>query len=170
MGSACVLLNLQTALSRGEAGAIARPAALGPTSYHQRGQGASGAERNPAQTLDGDPLEHPTPGQRGWAVARRHRIWQKYGLQPHRVETFKFGTDPDFDRKLTDVVGLYLDDAGRNGAASQPNVYATDDYGTPVDSCDGRQVPSKVDAWTTSRAVAGGPAQSTEYIEGCALK
>jgi len=38
-----------------------------------------------------------------------HRIWQKYGLQPHRVETFKFSTDPDFDRKLTDVVGLYLD-------------------------------------------------------------
>jgi len=23
-----------------------------------------------------------------------HRIWRKYGLQPHRVETFKFSTDP----------------------------------------------------------------------------
>jgi transposase len=38
-----------------------------------------------------------------------HRIWRKYGLQPHRVEHFKFSTDPQFDRKLADVVGLYLD-------------------------------------------------------------
>lgn len=38
-----------------------------------------------------------------------HRIWQKYGLQPHRVETFKFSTDPAFDAKLADIVGLYLD-------------------------------------------------------------
>jgi len=38
-----------------------------------------------------------------------HRIWQKYGLQPHRVETFKFSTDPEFDAKLTDIIGLYLD-------------------------------------------------------------
>jgi transposase len=38
-----------------------------------------------------------------------HRIWQKYGLQPHRVETFKFSTDPEFDAKLADIVGLYLD-------------------------------------------------------------
>jgi len=45
----------------------------------------------------------------GLSRASIHRIWQKYGLQPHRVETFKFSTDPDFDRKLADVVGLYLD-------------------------------------------------------------
>jgi transposase len=38
-----------------------------------------------------------------------HRIWRKYGLQPHRVETFKFSTDPEFDSKLADIVGLYLD-------------------------------------------------------------
>jgi hypothetical protein len=38
-----------------------------------------------------------------------HRIWQKYGLQPHRVEHFKFSTDPQFERKLADIVGLYLD-------------------------------------------------------------
>jgi transposase len=37
-----------------------------------------------------------------------YRVWKKYGLQPHRVETFKFSTDPDFDRKMADVVGLYL--------------------------------------------------------------
>jgi len=38
-----------------------------------------------------------------------HRIWQKYGLQPHRVETFKFSRDPQFDFKLADITGLYLD-------------------------------------------------------------
>jgi transposase len=38
-----------------------------------------------------------------------HRIWRKYGLQPHRIKTFKFSTDPDFDTKMADVIGLYLD-------------------------------------------------------------
>ncbi len=38
-----------------------------------------------------------------------HRIRRKYGLQPRRVESFKFSTDPEFDRKLADIVGLYLD-------------------------------------------------------------
>jgi hypothetical protein len=37
-----------------------------------------------------------------------HRIWQAHNLQPHRVETFKLSRDPDFVRKLRDVVGLYL--------------------------------------------------------------
>jgi transposase len=45
----------------------------------------------------------------GLSSATVHRIWQKHGLQPHRVGTFKFSTDPDFDTKLADVVGLYLD-------------------------------------------------------------
>jgi transposase len=36
------------------------------------------------------------------------RIWQKHKLQPHRVESFKFSTDPDFVVKLRDIVGLYL--------------------------------------------------------------
>src|SRR5216117_3211557 len=37
-----------------------------------------------------------------------HRIWQAHNLQPHRVETFKLSRDPDFVRKLRDIVGLYL--------------------------------------------------------------
>ena len=45
----------------------------------------------------------------GLSSATVHRIWQKYGLQPHRVETFKFSRDPQFDQKLADIVGLYLD-------------------------------------------------------------
>jgi hypothetical protein len=30
------------------------------------------------------------------------------GLQPHRIETFKLSTDPDFVAKVHDVVGLYV--------------------------------------------------------------
>jgi transposase len=45
----------------------------------------------------------------GLSSATVHRIWQKYGLPPHRVETFKFSRDPALDEKLADVVGLYLD-------------------------------------------------------------
>jgi transposase len=45
----------------------------------------------------------------GLSSATVHRMWQKYGLQPHRVQTFKFSRDPQFDSKLADIVGLYLD-------------------------------------------------------------
>jgi transposase len=37
------------------------------------------------------------------------RIWQAFGLQPHRVETFKLSNDPQFIEKVRDIVGLYLD-------------------------------------------------------------
>jgi hypothetical protein len=34
--------------------------------------------------------------------------WQAFSLQPHRVETFKLSTDPQFIEKVRDIVGLYL--------------------------------------------------------------
>jgi transposase len=37
------------------------------------------------------------------------RIWRAFGLQPHRVETFKLSSDPYFIDKVRDIVGLYLD-------------------------------------------------------------
>lgn len=37
------------------------------------------------------------------------RIWRAFGLQPHRVETFKLSNDPLFVEKVRDIVGLYLD-------------------------------------------------------------
>lgn len=37
-----------------------------------------------------------------------HRIWKAHALQPHRVETFKFTTDPNAEAKIRDIVGLYL--------------------------------------------------------------
>ena len=36
------------------------------------------------------------------------RIWRKHKLQPHRVESFKFSSDPQFAGKVRDIVGLYL--------------------------------------------------------------
>jgi transposase len=36
------------------------------------------------------------------------RIWHAFGLQPHRVETFKLSKDPLFIDKVRDIVGLYL--------------------------------------------------------------
>jgi putative transposase len=36
-----------------------------------------------------------------------HRIWQAFGLQPHRQKHFKLSTDPLFVEKVRDIVGLY---------------------------------------------------------------
>jgi transposase len=41
------------------------------------------------------------------------RIWRAFGLQPHRVETFKLSTDPRFVDKVRDIVGLYLNPLDR---------------------------------------------------------
>lgn len=69
-----------------------------------------------ALTLQGPPKRS---GMTHWTtreLARRvglsygmvHRIWRAHRLQPHRVETFKFTTDPDAEEKIRDIVGLYL--------------------------------------------------------------
>lgn len=44
----------------------------------------------------------------GISFASVARIWRKWDLQPWRVQTFKFSTDPELDAKIRDVVGLYL--------------------------------------------------------------
>ena len=36
------------------------------------------------------------------------RIWRAFGLQPHRVENFKFSKDPQFVEKVRDIVGIYM--------------------------------------------------------------
>ena len=68
-----------------------------------------------------DTTLHTTPpdGSR-WSVRRMarqlgvsrmtvQRVWQRFAVQPHRVEGFKLSNDPHFDEKVRDVVGLYLD-------------------------------------------------------------
>jgi len=44
----------------------------------------------------------------GVSSAAVQRIWKAYHLQPHRMEHFKFSTDPEFVSKVRDIVGLYL--------------------------------------------------------------
>jgi transposase len=44
----------------------------------------------------------------GVSVSSVQRIWRAFGLQPHRIESFKLSTDPDFVAKVRDVVGLYV--------------------------------------------------------------
>jgi len=44
-------------------------------------------------------------GVSGYTV---HQIWKGRGLKPHRAAGFKVSSDPDFEAKLVDVVGLYM--------------------------------------------------------------
>jgi transposase len=64
-------------------------------------------------------VTQPPPHRRRWSVrsmARAvgisrhsvHRIWQQNELKPHLTRVFKVSTDPDFERKFWDVIGLYL--------------------------------------------------------------
>ncbi|WP_239629234.1 helix-turn-helix domain-containing protein [Bradyrhizobium sp. I71] len=43
----------------------------------------------------------------GLSVSTVQRIWRAFGLQPHRLATFKLSTDPNFVAKVRDLVGLY---------------------------------------------------------------
>jgi transposase len=42
-----------------------------------------------------------------------HGVWQRYDVQPHRVERFKLSNDPNFEEKVRDIVGLYLNPPDR---------------------------------------------------------
>ncbi len=36
------------------------------------------------------------------------RVWQRHGIQPHRMERYMASNDPDFEAKAAEVIGLYL--------------------------------------------------------------
>ena len=36
------------------------------------------------------------------------KIWQAFGIQPHRSESFSLSNDPQFVEKVRDIVGLYM--------------------------------------------------------------
>jgi transposase len=44
----------------------------------------------------------------GHSPSTIHRIWKAFGLQPHRIESFKLSSDPLFVEKVRDIVGLYM--------------------------------------------------------------
>ncbi|MCA6115066.1 hypothetical protein J6524_09115 [Bradyrhizobium sp. WSM 1738] len=37
------------------------------------------------------------------SVSTAQGIWRAFGLQPHRLETFKLSTDPNFVAKVSDA-------------------------------------------------------------------
>jgi len=66
------------------------------------------------RTLEEKPQDATHWSTRGMAKASGvstssvHRIWRAFSLQPHRTETFKLSTDPQFVEKVRDIVGLYM--------------------------------------------------------------
>jgi transposase len=65
----------------------------------------------------------------GMSQSAVSRIWRAFGLQPHRVETFKLSKDPLFIEKVRDVVGLYLKPPDRALVLSvdeKPQIQATE--------------------------------------------
>jgi hypothetical protein len=74
------------------------------------------------------------------------QIWAEAGLRPHRVETFKFSTDPELVAKVHDVVGLSLDPPERA-------IVLSVDEKTQVQALDRTQPmlplrPGLVESWT----------------------
>lgn len=67
------------------------------------------------RTLEGPPAQAATQWTTrslaevaGLSKATISRIWQTFGLQSHRLDTFKLSADPQFVEKVRDIVGLYL--------------------------------------------------------------
>lgn len=66
------------------------------------------------KTLHGKPPDATHWSLRSMAAASGisrssvNTIWKAFNLQPHRVETFKLSTDPNFVEKTRDIVGLYM--------------------------------------------------------------
>lgn len=50
-----------------------------------------------------------SPSVTGCGKDTVQRIWKARNLRPWQVDTFRLSNDPDFEAKLVDVVGLYLD-------------------------------------------------------------
>jgi len=62
----------------------------------------------------------PTDGTTHWSTRRLGttldvphtivaRAWKRAGLQPHRLERYLRSTDPNFEEKAAEIIGLYLD-------------------------------------------------------------
>ena len=71
-------------------------------------------ERIVIQTLESTPRGETHWSTRGMAKATGlsrmtiSRIWQAFGLQPHRTDSFKLSPDPLLIEKVRDIVGLYM--------------------------------------------------------------
>jgi hypothetical protein len=84
-----------------------------------RGRKPALPERTVAEVVRVTQNEKPQDGSTHWttrSLAHRFgigkdavaRIWSDHNLKPWKVHAFKISTDPDFEEKLVEVVGLYL--------------------------------------------------------------
>jgi len=88
---------------------------------HARHQGRQLAKRTPK--LEAKILEctrkAPPDGSTHWTTRKlaKHlgtshmmvaRVWERAGLKPHRLERYMKSTDPDFEAKAADIIGLYV--------------------------------------------------------------
>jgi len=101
--------------ARFEAERVAGVGAVAPG----RGRKPSLPEGTVAEIVRLTLTERPDDGSTHWStrslaaavgVSREtvREVWRDHGLRPWRAGTFKLSNDPDFERKLVDVVGLYL--------------------------------------------------------------
>lgn len=85
-----------------------------------RGRKPRLAEGTVAEVVRVTQHEDPPDGATHWttrSLARRFgigkdtvaQIWSDHHLKPWKVDTFKVSNDPQFEDKLVDVVGLYMD-------------------------------------------------------------
>lgn len=53
-----------------------------------------------------------TAEETGISKSTVQRVWNAFGIQPHRQKSFKLSNDPFFVDKVRDIVGLYLNPPG----------------------------------------------------------
>src|SRR5512138_1433589 len=85
-----------------------------------RGQSASVlTPRLEARILEWTLKRKPSDGSTHWSTRKLgtalgvshmmvSRVWTKHALKPHRVDGYLASTDPEFEAKAADVIGLYL--------------------------------------------------------------
>ena len=90
-----------------------------PRGGNHGGHDSEEMARRRVQVVEATTQEAPPGGESHWSCRSMaahvgmsksfvHKVWQKFGLKPHKIRTFKVSGDPNFVDKLCDVVGLYL--------------------------------------------------------------
>lgn len=90
----------------------------GLVAKHKGRASAEGAAKLEARILEWT-RRGPNDGSTQWSSRRlakklgtTHmtvvRVWNRYGLQPHRLRHHMVSDDPDFETKAADIIGLYL--------------------------------------------------------------
>jgi transposase len=88
-------------------------------SRHRGRRAGSDSEKIEARIIDWTLNRKPADASTHWSSRklaaqlgvthmRVARVWQKGGLQPHRLRHYKASNDPDFETKAAEIIGLYI--------------------------------------------------------------